>query len=123
MPLLLTLLAFARRAFLLMFWFAVATLLAGVLLWVLLADRDAILTAILAGVLLVAPGLILLHAVTTLRGLGRAALGGRGASPSLSRTASTALLFRPWYWSIVLASVIAGFVLLPAALVVTLLSL
>lgn len=118
--LLFTFLALARRAFALMYWFALATLLAGALVWFLLVDREAILPALLAAVLLIAPGLVLLHALRTLQTVGRTAFTGRRAPGSLARVTNMALLLRPWYWAAVAVSLLAGLVLVPAAIIVAL---
>lgn len=120
---LLAALSFAGRILLLLSWFAIATLIAGVVVWLLLFDGDRIAAAVIAGLLLLAPGLWLLHLQWALRLARRRVLNAGITSMSLYRSGHLGVLLLPWYWAGVVVSSLAGGVLIPVAVLLALLRL
>src|SRR5690606_25682023 len=120
---LLAALSFMGRIFLILSWFAIATLVAGIGVWLMLFDRDSIAAAVIAGVLLLAPGIWLLHLQWALRFALRRVLDAGLTSMSLYRSGHLGVLLLPWYWAGVVVAAIAGVVLIPVAIILALLRL
>ncbi len=116
-------LTFAGRVFLIMYWFAVGTLVAGGTIWLLVVDRDGIVAAAVTGVLLLLPGVWLLHLQWALRSARRKVLNAGVTGMSLYRSGHLGLLLLPWYWAGVTISALAGLAMIPTAVIVGLMRL
>jgi hypothetical protein len=116
-------LTFVGRIFLILYWFAVGTLLAGVAVWALLVERTGTVGAILTGVILALPGVWLLHFQWVLRAARRRVLDAGLTRMSLYRAGHLSVLLLPWYWAGVVVSTLAGLALIPTAIIAALLSL
>lgn len=116
-------LTFVGRIFLILYWFAIGTLLAGVVVWALLVDRASVVGATLAGILLVIPGLWLLHFQWVLRAARRRVVDAGLTRMSIYRAGHLGVLLLPWYWAGVIVSALAGLALIPTAIIGALISL
>ena len=105
-------------------WFGIATGAAGAVVWLAWWLRDRTLEAALLGVLLLGPGVILWHFAHTLASLLRALTRrprSLGDGNVLRLGLRLSFLVRPWYWSLLVLSTGAAWLLLPLALWVSLL--
>ena len=99
-------------------WFAVASLLAGILVLMGEWDTRQPVRSVLLAVVGLAPGAVLLHLVSVLGSLPGRLRFDRGM-PRRSNVMLLGLgvtyLLRPWYWSAVGVSLLVSLVLLPLA--------
>lgn len=117
------LIGYGRRLVRVAQWFATGTLLAGAMLMFRWWQVDRLVGSALLGVVLLTPGVVLFHFIRTLESLpDRLAVGReRVARGDVVRLAAgLSFLLRPWYWSLVWLSVLAGFVFMPLAVLVAL---
>jgi hypothetical protein len=104
-------------------WFGIASVIAGAAVWWQL-DKESALSAVLLALLLVVPGLIVLHFVFVVRSMMRSATsfraGGFARRALTWRMLGWSLFVRPWYWLALGASCLVSAALIPIAIIVTL---
>ena len=111
--------AIARGALRALQWFALASLLAGGVVFMGEWDTRQPLRSLLLAIVGLAPGAVLLHLASVLGSLPSRLRLDRGL-PTRSNVMLLGVrityLLRPWYWSAVGLSLLLSFVLLPLAL-------
>jgi hypothetical protein len=122
---LLRVLSAARRLLFLFTWFAVIAMAAGIYAYWQLSDSASALGTLLLALLLLGPPLVLLHFVLVLRllGLRFAVFTPRAWLRVLlaSRVLAAGTLMQPWYWGLLLVSILASLAIVPFALLVAIL--
>jgi hypothetical protein len=122
---LLRVLAAARRLLFVFTWFAIIAMGAGIYAYWQLSNSASALGTLLLALVLLGPPLVLLHFVLVLRLLGlRFAVFTPRRWLRLvlaSRVLAAGTLLQPWYWVLLLLSLLASLAIVPFALLVAIL--
>jgi hypothetical protein len=115
----------ARRLLFLFTWFAIVAMGAGISAYWQLSDSASALGTLRLALLLLVPPLVLLHFVLVLRVLGLrfAVFTPRSWLRVVlaSRVLAAGTLMQPWYWGLLLVSLLASLAIVPFALLIAIL--